>query len=95
MVLRRGRVGARYFPSNAGNGAVDDVQFFSARTLSGLLRRVGFEPSAVSYSGFLPPRFYTRSLARVEDTLGRVPLLRALGYFYLVDARKRTDRVTA
>ena len=85
MFQRHERRGARYFDAEAGD-TVDDVQFFWFRTLDRLLRAAGFTPNRRSFSGFLPPLPGLGGLSRVEAALGHVPLLRTLGYFYLMTA---------
>ena len=83
MVKRRDRKGARYFFSKSGE-FFDDVQFFAADTLSNLLRSVGFHPQSPAFSGFIPPALFRMGLGCLEDIFGGIPLLRELGYFYLV-----------
>jgi SAM-dependent methyltransferase len=87
MVRRRGRFGARFFPRD-GQGWFDDVQFFSAVTLNALLRRAGFRTFQTLYSGFLPPSFYVNPFNSLETYIPRIPLLKELGYFYLVSGVK-------
>jgi hypothetical protein len=86
MLRRRHRHGARSFPFDDGSGEVDDVQFFSATTLARLFRSAGFERLETRHYGFVPPQL--GSLTRLEPLLARVPLLRSLGYFYVVTAYK-------
>ena len=83
MFKRRDRKGARYFFSRDGE-SFDDVQFFAANTLSNLLRNVGFYPQSSSFSGFVPPALFRMGLGCLENIFGGLPLLRELGYFYLV-----------
>jgi SAM-dependent methyltransferase len=83
MFLRKNRKGARFY--SGGNGKIlDDVQFFWTSTLSQLLARVGFLPQLPHFSGFLPPPFFRKFLTFVEQDLSRIPVIRSLGYFYLV-----------
>lgn len=89
MFWRRQRSGARYFQAGPQE-AFDDVQFFWSRTLRDLLARVGFESQKVSYSGFLPPFAARAGLGACEELLSRIPLVRSLGYFYLMIGRKVT-----
>ena len=88
MVRRQDRIGARYFSGNNGR-LFDDVQFFSAITLSKLLSNVGFTPGSVFSSGFIPPYLWQLGLDSLENVLSRVPLLRCFGYFYLVSGLKQ------
>jgi hypothetical protein len=90
MVRRRGRIGARYFRRDAG-GQFDDVQFFSAGTLSRLLKEAGFTPLSPSFSGFVPPTALREGLSKIEYVAGRIPLIRLLGYFYVVSGVKAQD----
>ena len=83
MFKRRDRKGARYFFSRDGE-SFDDVQFFGADTLSNLLRNVGFYPQSPSFSGFVPPALFQMGLGCLENIFGGLPLLRELGYFYVV-----------
>jgi len=88
MVKRQGRIGARYFPGNNGR-PFDDVQFFSAKTLSRLLSNVGFTLKSVRFNGFVPPHLWQVGFGPLEDLLSRTPLLRWFGYFYLCSAMKQ------
>ncbi len=87
MFRRKERIGARYFPAEQGDD-FDDVQFFTSGTLSRLLRETGFTPRRTSFHGFVPPRLSRGPLARLERALGRLPLVRSLGYFYVVTGEK-------
>lgn len=88
MFRRRGRNGARYYPMDEGEGEFDDVQFFSASTLQRLMKETGFFPCMVDHSGFVPPMLARMGLAGLEYVIPHVPLLRNLGYFYIVSGRK-------
>jgi SAM-dependent methyltransferase len=88
MFRRKGRTGARYFPC-IGKRSFDDVQFFTSRTLSNLLVRVGFSPSPSSFSGFVPPFFARKGLHGFENSFTKMPVLRSFGYFYVVAGVKR------
>ncbi len=87
MLARRDRKGAAYYPSAAGE-PFDDVQFFTARTLSALLKRIGFYPQGTAFSGFMPPRPRWQLSASMERLFSNMPFLRRFGYFYLVAASK-------
>ena len=87
MVKRHGRIGARYFPGNNGR-PFDDVQFFSATTLSKLLSNVGFTPRSALFSGFVPPQLWRLGLDSLENFFSRFPILGRFGYFYLVTGIK-------
>ncbi len=87
MVRRKGRKGARFFPSAHG-AMIDDVQFFTPVTLSQLLRTVGFCQVTSTYSGFLPPPLFSPIGLMLERSLDKVPILRGMGYFYLVSGQK-------
>jgi SAM-dependent methyltransferase len=88
MLKRNGRIGARYFPGHNGR-PFDDVQFFSAMTLSKLLSNVGFVPRSVFSSGFIPPYLWQLGLGSLENLFSRLSLLRWFGYFYLVAGMKQ------
>ena len=83
MVRRKGRSGARFFPLET-QGWFDDVQFFTARSLKVLLRRVGFQVDEIHYNCFIPPRLYISWLNPLEASMTKVPLLKNFGYFYTV-----------
>jgi SAM-dependent methyltransferase len=87
MVRRRERAGARYF-TNLDGGCFDDVQFFTARTLSRLIRTSGFEAVSVDYAGFIPPPVFRPGMRGLEQALGSVPAIRSFGYFYTVTGRR-------
>jgi SAM-dependent methyltransferase len=88
MVKRQRRTGARYFRGNDGL-VFDDVEFFSALTLSRLLSDTGFMPRSVFYSGFVPPHLWQLGFAFLENVFSGLPLLRWFGYFYLVAGIKQ------
>lgn len=88
MFLRRGRMGARFYPQDGERGLFDDVQFFWHRSLSRLLRGAGFAPEAPWFFGFVPPFLFRESLVVLERLLAKVPFVRAMGYFYLVTGVK-------
>lgn len=87
MFLRRERRGARYFESSAEE-PFDDAQFFWWKTLAEYLRRGGFEPGKVAYSGFMPPLPGNPDLSFLETALAKVPLLRCGAYFYRISGFK-------
>jgi SAM-dependent methyltransferase len=82
MLARRGRTGARYFQTDEG-GLIDDVQFFTPRTLRRLLVQAGFRVLPPAYAGCAP--FPRGPAAPLERVLARAPGLRSLGYFYLLE----------
>ncbi|HEY6328540.1 MAG TPA: class I SAM-dependent methyltransferase [Blastocatellia bacterium] len=86
MLTRGGRSGARFYPRGEG-APFDDVQFFTPRTISELLRASGFRPNSLTCSGFGLPMLGRRAVT-VERILPRVLALRKLGYFYLASAIK-------
>jgi SAM-dependent methyltransferase len=88
MLQRKNREGARFFENENGK-CFDDVQFFSPRTLTRLLEVVGFSSIQRSFSGFLPPFLFKEWLVFFEGGLSQMPLIRSLGYFYLVTGVKR------
>jgi hypothetical protein len=88
MVERNGRIGARYFPGNNGR-PFDDVQFFPDMTLSNLLSNVGFAPSSVVFSDFVPPQLWQLGLDSLENVFSHLPFLCWFGYFCLVAGIKR------
>jgi hypothetical protein len=83
MVMRRGRKGAQYF-GNKKEEFFDDAQFFSSFTLRNLLASVGFKPYLTAFSGFVPPELFRFGLGPMEHMFSRLPVIRALGYFYVV-----------
>lgn len=94
MVRRRGRSGARLFPRQR-QGQFDDAQFFTAGTLAALLRQVGFRIAQPRFSGFVPPPVYINFLTPLEAVMASVPVLKNLGYFYIVTGIKSTDTVSS
>jgi len=89
MVRRRGRSGARLFPLGSQEW-FDDVQFFTAKSLKVLLRRVGFRVDQASFSGFVLPQIYLSLLTPLETFMNKVPILKHFGYFYIVTGTKDT-----
>jgi len=87
MMQRRGRSGARFFPRRS-QGWFDDVQFFTAGSLKGLLRQTGFRVAQTGFSGFVPPQVYVPLLTPLEGFMARVPMVKNLGYFYMVTGIK-------
>jgi hypothetical protein len=87
MVRRRGRSGARFYPLKS-QGRFDDVQFFTPGSLEALLRQVGFRVAQTGFSGFVPPQVYLPLLTPLEVFMTRVPILKNLGYFYMVTGIK-------
>ena len=87
MVQRRGRSGARFFPLRS-QGRFDDVQFFTAGSLKALLRQIGFRVAQTGFSGFVPPQVYVPLLTPLEGFMARVPMVKNLGYFYIVTGIK-------
>jgi len=87
MLQRRRRNGARYFPLQE-DGVFDDVQFFTPRTLSDLLRKTGFRPLSPNFSGFVPPLRVGNAPVILENLCSRLPGLRQLGRAYVVTGVK-------
>ena len=87
MLRRKGRNGARYFEAGDGS-SFDDVQFFAPGTLASLLKCTGFDPQAPLFSGFSPPMMTGKRHVGLEHFLGRMPLLRSFGYFYIISGIK-------
>jgi SAM-dependent methyltransferase len=87
MVGRKGRKGARYFPRKNAKD-FDDVQFFTPRTLTLLLKKVGFEALAPSFNGFIPPFMGQNGLHRWENIVAKIPWVKDFGYFYLITGIK-------
>jgi glycosyltransferase involved in cell wall biosynthesis/SAM-dependent methyltransferase len=88
MIRRRGRTGARYFPLDDREGIFDDVQFFSASTLNTLMQRAGFKPRLNAWQGYVPPIVWSCLPNASEHWFSAVPVLRRIGYFYVVSGRK-------
>jgi len=87
MVRRKRRSGARFFPRSV-QGLFDDVQFFTAGTMNALLRQTGFRIYQTTFSGFLPPILFANPFTLLESLISRIPLLKELGYFYLITGFK-------
>ncbi len=91
MFWRKGRRGARYFPTTETGKTFDDAQFFWRRTLARLFRQTGFDPGPIYYSGFVPPVPGLPDLSRLEPVLDHIPLLRQGAYFYRMSGFKAAD----
>jgi SAM-dependent methyltransferase len=87
MVARKNRMGARYYPCDNG-GIMDDVQFFSANTLSTLLESIGFNSRSL-HIGYLPIEIAGRHMKFFDSLLMKIPLVSSMGYFYLVTGVKK------
>ena len=87
MVSRKNRTGARFFPY-LESGFFDDVQFFTPKTLSRLLERVGFRVLPHGFSGFAPPVLFKGLSVSAEKVFSHVPVLKSLGRAYVVTGVK-------